>query len=259
MNTVDWSMGRFEQIAPQLLPAARAALDLIALKPGTHLVDIGCGTGNAALLAAQEPGVLVTGVDPAPRLLEIARRGVERLDVKFVQGDAAAIPLPDASADVVMSVFGVIFAADPVAAAADMARVATSDGQIVFTAWLPGGLINAVSGVFMEAVAKATGGPPGPMFAWHDEATVRELLRPHGFDVRLHERELTFTAASVADYWQNQVLDHPFALAFGPLLRQHDLQTDAQERAIALLTEGNENPAAFQATARYVLVTARRQ
>jgi ubiquinone/menaquinone biosynthesis C-methylase UbiE len=77
-------------------------------------VDLGCGTGNAALLAAGR-GARVTGVDPAPRLLDVARaRAAERgLDATFAHGEAGDLPLEDGEVDVVLSVFGVIFAPDP--------------------------------------------------------------------------------------------------------------------------------------------------
>src|SRR5436305_14465362 len=108
---MDWSRGRYEQIALQLLPAARLAVDRAAPGPGDQVLDLGCGTGNAALLAA-ERGATVTGVDPSPRLLEVARAlaGERRLPAGFLPGDAAAIPLPDARVDVGVSVFGATFA-----------------------------------------------------------------------------------------------------------------------------------------------------
>jgi ubiquinone/menaquinone biosynthesis C-methylase UbiE len=65
-------LGRYESTAEQLLPAARAVVDRAALRPGERVVDLGCGTGNAALLAAA-CGAHVTCVDPAARLLDVAR------------------------------------------------------------------------------------------------------------------------------------------------------------------------------------------
>lgn len=136
---VDWGVGHYEQTASQLLPAAELLVEQAAPLAGTRVVDVGCGTGNAALLAAAR-GARVTGVDPALRLLEVARRraAAAALEVTFLTGEAAALPLPDNSADVVLSVFGVIFAPDPQAAAAELARVTAHDGRILLTAWIPG-------------------------------------------------------------------------------------------------------------------------
>src|SRR3954454_8693421 len=114
MRTIDWSLGHYEDTATRLAAAARAAVERAAPTAGERVVDVGCGTGNGALLAA-ERGATVTGVDPAQRLLEVARaraaaRGVE---ATFMLGHAAALPLADGAADALLSVFGVTFAPDP--------------------------------------------------------------------------------------------------------------------------------------------------
>src|SRR5436305_8704641 len=124
--TLDWSLGRYERTAGQLLPAARLVVERAAPSAGDRVVDVGCGTGNAALLAAAR-GARVTGVDPAARLLEVARERAAGagLEAEFVDGDAASLPVGDGEADLVMSVFGVIFALNAAAAVSEMARVCT--------------------------------------------------------------------------------------------------------------------------------------
>ena len=141
--SLDWNLGCYERIADQLLPAARVAVEHAAPKPGERVVDVGCGTGSAALLAASL-GARVIGVDPASRLLEVARTAAATrgLDAEFAAGHAADLPLEDASADLVISVFGVIFAPDPGPAAAELARVTALSGRIVLSAWTPEGAIS---------------------------------------------------------------------------------------------------------------------
>lgn len=166
----DWSVGSYEQTAEQLLPAAHVAVDRAAPAKSEHVVDVGCGTGNASLLAAAR-GARVTGVDPAERLLEVARElAKEReLDAIFVSGEAAALPLGHGEADVVLSVFGVIFAPDPGAAATELARVAGPSGRIILTAWIPEGAISELARASRQAAMDALGAPPAPQsFAWHD-------------------------------------------------------------------------------------------
>src|SRR5262249_28379809 len=121
---MEWGQGRYEVIALQLLPAAEVTIDIADPTDGETLVDVGCGTGNGALLAA-ERGARVIGVDPAARLLEVAATSAEDrdLDAEFVLGEAASMPVSDAEADAVVSVFGAIFAPDPPKAAAEIARV----------------------------------------------------------------------------------------------------------------------------------------
>jgi ubiquinone/menaquinone biosynthesis C-methylase UbiE len=110
-RTLDWGLGNYEQTAAQLLPAARVVVDRAAPTPDERVVDVGCGTGNAALLAAAR-GARAIGVDPATRLLEVARdaAAARGLNATFALGDAESLPVDDRAADVVLSVFGVIFA-----------------------------------------------------------------------------------------------------------------------------------------------------
>ena len=71
---VDWSVGHHEETASQLLPAAELLVEEAAPLAGERVVDVGCGTGNAALLAAAR-GARVTGVDPALRLRSTSPAG----------------------------------------------------------------------------------------------------------------------------------------------------------------------------------------
>src|SRR5579862_8382190 len=129
MTQLDWGVGRYEITAEQLLPAARTAVARAGIQAGERVLDLGCGTGNAALLMAA-PDRQVTGVDPTPRLLDVARaRAAEAgRDMRLLPGNAAAIPLGDGEVDVIVSVFAVIFAPDPPKAAGEMARVLASSG-----------------------------------------------------------------------------------------------------------------------------------
>jgi SAM-dependent methyltransferase len=261
MSTLDWGLGEFEGVAPQLLPAARAAIELAGLTSGQHVVDVGCGTGNAALLAAQHSGVRVTGIDPAPRLLEVARAAAEAqgLDATFVPGDAASLSLPDGSADVVLSVFAVIFAPDPAAAAAELARITARDGKIVLTAWIPEGAVMEGMKIIGEAIGKASGHPTGPaMFNWHVLDDVSALFQPHGLEVAVHERSLTFQAPTLQAFWQASFLDHPLMVATKSLLEANGLLDDVVTSARAIIEAGNESADAFRVTSRYVVITATR-
>src|SRR5215471_8545227 len=165
----DWSLGRYEPTAEQLLPAAELAVERAAAAPGGAVLDVGCGTGNAALLAAAT-GANVAGVDPASRLLQVARdrAAAENYEITFLEGAAEALPVPDASVDVLVSVFGVIFASDPRRAVAELIRVTADPGRIVLTVWLPGGALSRVADVSRTAVFRVLGKEPTPGFAWHD-------------------------------------------------------------------------------------------
>ena len=146
--------------------------------PGEHVLDLGCGTGTVALIAARA-GAVTLAVDPAARLLEVARTqaAVERLDIEFLPGEASSLPLPAGAINAVLSNFGVIFSSDPVAAAKEMVRVLVPEGRIVFTAWLPGGAIGQMNQAAAEMVRAALGAPAPPLpFAWHDTSALATLF-----------------------------------------------------------------------------------
>jgi SAM-dependent methyltransferase len=255
---VDWSLGQYELLAPELLPAAAAVVECAAPRIGECVLDVGCGTGNAALLAAQQ-GARVIAVDPAERLLELARSEAAalELDVEFLGGDAAALPVADGGIDVVLSVFGVIFAPDPAAAAAEIARVSSPAGRIALSAWIPRGPISSVLRLCGQAMAAAGAPAAPPSFPWHDRDALDSIFAPHGFTVEVHERELAFTAGSPAEYIEFQLREHPMGVAARAMLgevRTRVLRDDAVE----LLESANEDPAGFRVTSSYVVADGRR-
>jgi SAM-dependent methyltransferase len=259
-SAIDWSLGHYEHTASQLLPAARALVNRAAPAAHEYVLDIGCGTGNAALLAA-ERGARVTGVDPAPRLLEVARaRAGERgLDAAFELGDAADLPVPDGQVHMAMSAFGLIFAPDPRAAAAELARVSGPAARIVLSAWLPVGALHQVARVGAEAVARAVGAPAGaPPFPWHERDALQDLLGPYGFTVTLDEHRLTFAGSSPREFLDGDFATHPLAVAARAVLEPLGEAGAVHQRMLEIYEAANEDPAAFRITSRYVIATARR-
>jgi SAM-dependent methyltransferase len=257
VNGPDWGLGHYEHTAAQLLPAARVVVERAAPQPGERVVDVGCGTGNAALLAA-ERGARVVGVDPSVRLLEVAAADAagRGLDAEFASGTAAALPLGDGEADLVMSVFGVIFAPDPGAAAAEIARVTAPGGRIVMSAWVPGGAVSVAARMSREAVAEALGTGPGPPpFAWHERDRLAELFSPHGFDVALEEHNISFGARSAREFVEAEAGNHPLAVASRGVLGAR--AEELSERLVAMYEEANEDPDGFRVTSRYVVAVAR--
>jgi SAM-dependent methyltransferase len=175
-----WGHGDYPRMAERLMPAAAAAVDAAELRAGDHVLDLACGTGNAALLAARS-GARVTGVDIEPRLLEIARQRAHDagLTITFSEGDASALGRADPPFSCILSVFGVMYAADPSAAARQMARCTTADAGLVLTAWSPGSFMPALGGVLAPYLPPPDGlGPPS---AWGARESVTAILGPAGF------------------------------------------------------------------------------
>jgi ubiquinone/menaquinone biosynthesis C-methylase UbiE len=257
----DWGVGHYETTAAQLLPAADVVVRSAKLRSGDRVLDLGCGTGNAALLAAG-PGVQVTGVDPAPRLLEVARSRAaqEHKQITFVLGEAASLPVEDASVDVVLSVFGVIFVSDPVAALGEIDRVLSADGRVVISAWIPQGPIFEMNAVAAGAVREAQG--PAPVmkpFAWHDPDALRALLALYGFTLEVEQHSLQFNASSPEEYLEAESRNHPLAIAGLGLLERVGRADEVRSRLLQILVAGNEAPGSFRATSQYVVATARRE
>lgn len=232
----------------RLAPAAEVAVDALALTSGERVVDVGCGTGNAALLAARAGGS-VLGVDPSARLLAAARAAAADagLTCEFETGEGAAIPAGDGAFDAAVSVFGVIFA-DAEAAAAELLRVVRPGGRIVLTTWTPAGPTPKVTAAMLDAL----GVPPTPP-RWSDPDVLRSLFAPH--PVTIAEHPLAFTAASAAEYVAEHTDHHPMWLAAAPALAEHGKLEEVQETARAIFEEANEDPAAFRTTSHYHLVT----
>ncbi|HET6867247.1 MAG TPA: methyltransferase domain-containing protein [Solirubrobacteraceae bacterium] len=258
---VDWSLGHYEHTAAQLLPAARVLVERASPTAGEYVVDIGCGTGNAALLAA-EHGARVIGVDPAPRLLAVARAAADerRLEATFELGDAADLPVPDGQIDLAISAFGLIFAPDPRAAAAELARVSAPASRIVLSAWLPGGPLAEVARVGAEALARAVGAPAGPTpFPWHERDALQGLLGPHGFTVRVDEHRLAFTGRSPREFLDADSANHPMAVSARAVLEPLGTAAAVYQHMLEIYEAANEDPDAFRVTSRYVVATARRE
>jgi SAM-dependent methyltransferase len=256
-------VGHYERTAAQLAPVSGVVIERAAPQPAERVLDLGCGTGNAALLAAAR-GATVIGVDPAARLLEVARaRAADAgLEATFALGEGAAIPVESATVDVVVSVFGVIFAPDPVAAAAELARVSGPHGRVVLSAWLPGGAVGEVVRMARGTAMAALDAPPPPApFAWHDQDALSGLLAPHGFEVDMERHAHVFTAPSIEAFLQAELVDHPVSSASRAMLEAQgkaDVQATIVDRAREILTEANETTAGFAVTSSYVVATARR-
>ncbi len=251
---MEWELGHYERIGEQLLPAAEVVVEKAAPAEGERVLDVGCGTGNGALLAA-ERGATVTGVDPAQRLIDVAAaQAAERgLDADFVLGDAASIPLPDDSADVVLSIFGIIFAPDPQAAAAEGARVLAPGGRMVISAWIPEGAIFKAVRTRREALAAIADEPAGPPpLAWHEPGALGGLFGAHGLSVSMEEQTIAFEASSAREFAEEEFEHHPMWIAAREKLGPQRAE-ELRDRGLLIYEEGNEDPSAFRVTSRYVV------
>jgi SAM-dependent methyltransferase len=153
------------------------------------------------------------------------------------RSSSACLPVPDGFVDAIVSVFGVIFAPDAMAAAAEIARVIKPGGRITLSAWLRQGALADQARMRAELVASVYDKAPGSaLFAWHDPEVLRGLLAPYGFSVAIHDHALAFTGASPEEY-----ADHPGWVEARELLpsgRWEHVRADL----IQLFADANEDP-----------------
>jgi SAM-dependent methyltransferase len=172
-----WALGDYAAIAErELWPLGEHVVARSGIRPGEDVLDVGCGTGNAAIRAARAGGRVV-GLDLTPELFEPGRRlaADAGADVEWVEGDAEELPFDDASFDVVVSVLGVMFAPRHQVAADELVRVLRPGGRLILCNWAHDGAMSRIFG----AVARYL--PPPPAFAapparWGAEEHVRDLF-----------------------------------------------------------------------------------
>ena len=140
-----------------------------------------------------------------------------------------ALPFDDASFDLALSVFGLIFAADASRAFDEMIRVLRPAGRALFSVWVPAGPIDAMVATFGRAVAAATGRRPR-RFAWHDADAVGALAARHHAHVQIHEGRLCITAASPEAYLEANEQEHPVSVAGRPVLERAGTYGQVRDR-----------------------------
>lgn len=140
-NKALWEKGDFTQIANCMRQSGNELIESLNVSPGMQILDLGCGDGTTAVPAAKK-GADVIGVDIAANLVAAgnARAKAAGLDnLRFEEGDASSLEnIPDDSFDLVVSIFGAMFAPRPHDVASEMVRVTKSGGRIVMGNWIPG-------------------------------------------------------------------------------------------------------------------------
>ena len=233
-----WIAGDFGEIAKSIETGAEEFVARLDLKPGMKVLDVACGTGNLAIPAAHA-GADVTGIDIAPNLIEQAqaRAADERLETRFDVGDAEALPYDDESFDVVMTMFGAMFAPRPDVTASELIRVCKEGGLIAMANWTP----EAFTGQMFKLGAKHVPPPPGmpsPVL-WGTEDAVRERLADGIADLKMTRRKIMFlypmSPAEVVEQFRQYF--GPTVVAFSKLdpNGQAALRSDLE----ALWTENN--------------------
>jgi ubiquinone/menaquinone biosynthesis C-methylase UbiE len=253
-----WMAGDFGQIAKYNEAEGVHFIDGLHIKKGAAVLDVACGTGNLAIPAARL-GANVIGIDIATNLLEQARTRAanDGLKAEFREGDAEALPFPDAHFDFVVSMYGAMFAPRPAVVVAELTRVCRPDGLIAMANWTPTGFVGKNFGITAKYLP-----PPEnlePPVLWGKEEVVAERFNKVGWKVETTRRNLEFKypfpAAEVVKLFREYF--GPTKIAFSRLdaAGQAGLAADLEK----LWADHNEGPAnETHVKAEYLEVRARK-
>ena len=185
-----WMAGDYDRFSRYMEGSARDSYERLLAVPGCRLLDVGCGSGQLALIAAKD-GLEVTGVDIAGNLVERARARAqaEGLRARFEEADAEALPFEDASFDVVTSLIGAMFAPRPELVAKELLRVCQPGGTLAMANRTPQGFVGQMFKTISKFIAPS--GMPSPVL-WGDETTVRERLDKGLSELIMVRRHYTF-------------------------------------------------------------------
>jgi 2-polyprenyl-3-methyl-5-hydroxy-6-metoxy-1,4-benzoquinol methylase len=196
---VAWSTGNYAVVGTTLQIVGEQLCEALDVRSGSRVLDVAAGNGNATLAAARR-GCEVTSTDYVASLLESgrARAAAEGLTVQFQKADAEHLPFADASFDVVMSTFGVMFTPNQDEAASELTRVCKPGGKIGLANWTPESFI----GLVFKTIGKYV--PPAPGMKspaqWGTKVRLDELFRATARDMRVTRRDFVFRYRSPAQW-----------------------------------------------------------
>lgn len=225
-----WSAGDFSEVAKHIETTAEAFVERLNIQPGMKVLDVACGSGNLAIVAARK-GADVKGIDIADNLIETAQNRAEAagLNIKFEQGDAEAMPYEDGEFDLVMTMFGAMFAPRPDVAASELLRVCKPGGIIAMANWTPeghSGQMFKLSGKYLP--------PPNmpPPVQWGVPEIVAERFGDRVSDLKMTPQmadfEYDFSPAEVVEF---------FKTFFGPTVMAFKLIAPENQEAFRSDTE----------------------
>jgi ubiquinone/menaquinone biosynthesis C-methylase UbiE len=208
---VAWSSGNYAVVGTTLQIVGETLCEALDLRAGQTVLDVAAGNGNATLAAARRWGD-VTSTDYVPALLQqgASRAEAEGLRVSFLEADAENLPFPDASFDVVLSTFGVMFTPDHDRAAAELLRVCRPGGKIGMANWTPEGFIGQLFKTIGLHLPPPTGARSPAL--WGNRDRLGEMFGARS-GLAIKERTFAFRYGSPAHWLE------VFRTWYGPVLK----------------------------------------
>ena len=196
-----WALGDYPKIAAIIFDASRSLVDACAISAGQEVLDVAAGTGNLALIAAEE-GASVVASDLTPEMVDKgrARTDAAGVDVEWVVADAEELPFEDERFDCAASVFGAIFAPRADVMIAELFRVVRPGNTVGLTAWGDFGVQAEIFGTFDRFRPPEPPGIPHPRL-WGDDEVVHERLAPYANRVQAERVSIPVEFDSFDDMW----------------------------------------------------------
>ena len=232
-----WSTGDYAAIGTTLQIVGENLCEALDLRAGSRVLDVAAGNGNATLAAARRFCEVVSTDYVATWLASgRARADAEGLSVRFQEADAEDLPFADASFDVVLSTFGVMFTPAQERAAAELARVCRPGGRIGLANWTPEGFIGQLFKI-IGRYAPPAAGLPSPLL-WGTHARLDALFGRTAKAIRAEPRQFTFRYRS-PEHWVEV-----FRACYGPMTRLYAALDTAKQDGLtrdilALIARGN--------------------
>lgn len=219
-----WTAGDYSVIGVTLQIVGETLCEAVDLKAGERVIDIAAGNGNVSLAAARRFAD-VTATDYVQALLDRGQRRAEAegLAVGFEVADAEALDYADASFDVALSTFGIMFTADHARAAQEMQRVVRPGGRIGMANWTPDSFI----GQLLKTIGGYVSPPPGarPPVLWGTRDWLEQHFGPQAAEISTESRYYVFRYRS-PEHWLET-----FRTWYGPMLKAFAaLDEDAADR-----------------------------
>jgi ubiquinone/menaquinone biosynthesis C-methylase UbiE len=226
-----WSSGDYAEIGTRLQIVGESLCEAVDLRAGSRVLDVAAGNGNASLAAARR-FCQVTACDYVPALLERAgeRSRADRLEIEFREADAEKLPFPDASFDVVLSSFGVMFTPNQERAAAELARVCRPGGKIGLANWTPESFI----GQLFKTLGKYLPPPIGVKSPalWGTQVRLAELFADKVESIDAQRRDYVFRYRSPAHWLE------VFRTWYGPVHKAFGALDAEKQKSLAGDIEG---------------------
>ncbi|MGT2432075.1 methyltransferase domain-containing protein [Cupriavidus basilensis] len=234
-----WSAGNYAVVGTTLQIVGENLCEALDLRSGARVLDVAAGNGNATLAAARR-WCEVTSTDYVPALLEAGRvrAQAEGHTIKFQEADAENLPFPDASFDVVMSTFGVMFTPNQEQAASELARVCKPRGRIGLANWTPESFIGQVFKTIGKYIPPAPGVRSPAL--WGTAAALDTLFGETARAIHTATRQFTFRYHSPAHFLEIfRTYYGPMNKAFGAL--DAEKQAAFEQDLLALIGSRNRS------------------